>query len=63
MQDNSFNNITIKYGGNNMEMCADYKKFLAIDEFINEYYQELDREQFEYLVNILEQLKDIIIGE
>lgn len=46
-----------------MEMCADYKKFLAIDEFINEHYQELDREQFEYLVNILEQLKDIIIGE
>ena len=46
-----------------MEMCADYKKFLAIDEFINEHYHELDREQFEYLVNILEQLKDIIIGE
>lgn len=46
-----------------MEMCADAKKFLAIDDFINEHYQELDREQFEYLVNILEQLKDRIIGE
>jgi hypothetical protein len=63
MQGNSFNNITIKYGGNHMELCADAKKFLAIDDFINEHYQELDREQFEYLVNILEQLKDRVIGE
>ena len=40
-----------------------YSPFEFCHKMIDKYYQELDREQFEYLVNILEQLKDIIIGE
>lgn len=46
-----------------MEMCKDYVKFLEVDAFINENYGKLTREEFEYLVNVLEELKDRIIGE
>ena len=38
-----------------------YEYFILIDNFINDNYSKLTKEQYEYLIQILEYIKDLII--
>lgn len=38
-----------------------YEYFILIDSFINDNYNKLTKEQYEYLIQILEYIKNLII--
>lgn len=45
-----------------MTMNPMYKKFLALNDFIDTNYSKLSREDYEYLVEVLGNLTDQVIG-
>lgn len=46
-----------------MTMNPMYKKFLALNDFIDTNYSKLSREDYEFLVEVLGSLTDQVIGE
>lgn len=38
-----------------------YEYFILIDNFINDNYNKLTKEQYEYLIQVLEYIKNLII--
>lgn len=42
-------------------MKKEYKYFILIDNFINDNYSKLTKEEYEYLVQLLEYIKNLII--
>ena len=46
-----------------MTMNPMYKKFLALNDFIDSNYPNLSQEDYEYLVNVLQYITDEVIGK
>ena len=47
----------------NFKLENKYEQFISLDNYINENYIILDREELEELINELEKIKNDIIGE